>query len=175
MKKLRLELWSSDSGSVIYLLHGLLFCFKFSIRLRLKQWNKRFKDLRTCTMELNFYWKCVMMYVHLTEPFQKLLNTASKNSFIHVNVDYKMIANVSWACARHWYLKNYTWNILEKKNTWKIPNRMIQVIDLILQVTKCLVGSTARIKTQVCWASEPSALNFYFLFFWLFKNKMFCC
>ena len=114
-KKLRLELWSSDSGSVIYLLYGLLFCFKFSIRLRLKQWNKRFKDLRTCTMELNFYWKCVMMYVHLTEPFQKLLNTASKNSFIHVNVDYKMIANVSWACARHWHLKNYTWNILKKK------------------------------------------------------------
>ena len=56
-----------------------------------------------------------MMYVHLTEPFQKLLNTASKNSFIHVNVDYKMIANVSWACARHWHLKNYTWNILKKK------------------------------------------------------------
>ena len=56
-----------------------------------------------------------MMYAHLTEPFQKSLNTASKNSFIHVNVDYKIIANVSWPCARHWYLKNYTWNILKKK------------------------------------------------------------
>lgn len=42
-----------------------------------------------------------MIYAHLTEPFQKSLNTASENNFIHVNVDDKKIANISWVCARH--------------------------------------------------------------------------